>query len=117
MPRVTLNGVELYYEDSGSGFPVVFCHEFAGDYRSWDPQVRAFGRLYRSITWSYRGFPPSGIPESQSDYSQDHLIDDLRALMGHLQLAQAFLVGFSMGGSMVLNFALRYPDLCRGIVV
>lgn len=117
MPRAALNGVELYFEDTARGYPVVFCHEFAGDYRSWDPQVRAFGRTYRCITYSYRGFPPSSVPEEPSSYSQDLLIEDLHALLQYLGIGSAYLVGFSMGGSMVLNFALRYPDLCRGIVV
>jgi pimeloyl-ACP methyl ester carboxylesterase len=117
MPRVELNGVELYYEDVGSGVPVVFCHEFAGDYRSWDPQVRALGRLYRCITYSYRGFPPSSVPEDAEAYSEDHLIQDLRSLIEHLKLDRPHIVGFSMGGSVVLNFALRFPALCRSIVV
>ncbi len=117
MPRVALNGVELYYEDTGSGYPVVFCHEFAADYRGWDPQVRAFGRMYRCITYSYRGFPPSSVPDSPAAYSEDHLIQDLRALVEHLGFQQTHLIGFSMGGSVVLNFALRYPNLCRAIVV
>jgi len=117
VPRVALNGVELYYEDTGSGYPVVFCHEFAADYRGWDPQVRAFGRSYRCITFSYRGFPPSSVPESPEAYSQDQLIEDLRALVDHLEIKEAHFVGFSMGGSVVLNFAIRYPQLCRTIVV
>src|SRR5438477_2809756 len=117
MPRMSVNGVELYYEDSGSGFPVVCCHEFAGDYRSWEPQVRAFDRLYRCLTYSQRGFPPSSVPTEPDAYSQDLLIDDLRALLDYLGIQQAHLVGFSMGGSVVLNFALRYPELCRSIAV
>jgi pimeloyl-ACP methyl ester carboxylesterase len=117
MPRANVNSVELYYEDTGSGFPVVFCHEFAGDYRSWDPQVRAFGHLYRCVTYSYRGFPPSAVPTEPAQYSQDILIEDLRELLQRLEIAQTYLVGFSMGGSMVLSFALRYPQLCKAIVV
>ncbi len=117
MPRVALNDVELYYEDTSSGYPIIFCHEFASDYRGWDPQVRFFGRSYRCITFSYRGFPPSSVPESPEQYSQDHLIEDLRALLEHLKISEAHFVGFSMGGSVVLNFALRYPELCRTIVV
>jgi pimeloyl-ACP methyl ester carboxylesterase len=117
VPRVELNGVELYYEDTGSGFPVVFCHEFAGDYRSWEPQVRAFDRLYRCLTYSQRGFPPSSVPTEPEAYSQDLLVDDLRALLDHLGIQQAHFVGFSMGGSVVLNFALRYPELCRSVTV
>jgi pimeloyl-ACP methyl ester carboxylesterase len=117
MPHAALNSVELFFEDTASGYPVVFCHEFAGDYRSWDPQVGAFGRSYRCITYSYRGFPPSSVPEDPRAYSQDILIEDLHALLEHLGISRAYLVGFSMGGSMVLNFALRYPELCRAIVV
>jgi pimeloyl-ACP methyl ester carboxylesterase len=117
MPTTTVNGVELYYEDTGSGFPVVFCHEFAGDYRAWEPQVRALDRLHRCITYSQRGFPPSSVPTDLESYSQDLLIADLHGLVSHLQLRQAHFVGFSMGGSVVLNFALRFPELCRSIVV
>jgi pimeloyl-ACP methyl ester carboxylesterase len=117
MPHAAINNVDLYYEDTGTGFPVVFCHEFAGDYRSWDPQVRAFGRLYRCITYSQRGFPPSGIPSDAEQYSQDLLIEDLRALVAHLGISRAHFVGFSMGGTVVLNFGLRYPDLARSLTV
>ena len=114
---MNVNGIELYVEHTGHGFPIVFCHEFAGDYRSWDPQVRAFGRLYRCITYSQRGFPPSSVPDDVEAYSQDALIEDLRQLLAHLDVQHAHIVGFSMGGSVVLNFALRYPELCRSIVV
>lgn len=117
MPTAHVNGVDLYYEDTGEGFPVVFCHEFGGDYRAWDPQVRAFGRLYRCVTYSQRGFPPSSAPSDPEQYSQDLLIEDLRALVGHLGLQRAHFVGFSMGGSVVLNFGLRYPELCRSLTV
>ena len=117
MPRARVGDVELHYEESGTGFPVVFCHEFAGDHRSWDPQVRALDRLYRCVTYSQRGFPPSSVPADAAAYGQDLLIEDLRGLLGHLGIQQAHLVGFSLGGSVVLNFALRYPELCRGIVV
>jgi pimeloyl-ACP methyl ester carboxylesterase len=117
MPHVALNGVELYYETTGDGPPLVFCHEFAGDYRSWEPQVRAMARLYRCVTYSQRGFPPSGVPGDPAAYSQDLLIGDLLGLLDQLAIEQAHLVGFSMGGNVVLNFALRYPERCRGIVV
>jgi pimeloyl-ACP methyl ester carboxylesterase len=115
--RVAVNGVELYYEDTGSGYPIVFCHEFAGDHRAWDPQVRAFTRLYRCVTYSQRGFPPSSVPTEFEAYTQDALIEDLRGLLADLAIGMAHVVGFSMGGSVVLNFALRYPELCRSIVL
>jgi uncharacterized protein len=117
MPRASVNGVTLHYEVTGEGFPLVFSHEFAGDGRSWAPQVRHFARLYRCVTYNHRGFPPSSVPETPGAYSQDLLVEDLRALLRHLDIAQAHLVGLSMGGNVVLNFALRYPELCRAAVV
>jgi pimeloyl-ACP methyl ester carboxylesterase len=117
VPKARIGALDLYYESSGDGFPVVFCHEFAADYRGWDPQVRAFSRLYRCVTYSQRGFPPSSVPTQPDAYSQDLLIEDLRGLLHELGIQNAYLVGFSMGGSVVLNFALRYPELCRAIVV
>src|SRR5690242_10661977 len=98
MPHASVNGIQLYYEDTGAGYPVVFVHEFAGDFRAWEPQVRAFDRLYRCITYSQRGFPPSAVPADLNDYSQDLLIEDLRGLVSHLNIEQAHFVGFSMGG-------------------
>ena len=118
MPTAAVNGVELYYEVSGDGFPVIFSHEFAGDYRAWDPQVRALNRLYRCVTYNHRGFPPSSVPTDPAAYSQDLLIEDLRALVvDALGLQQAYFIGFSMGGNVVLNLALRYPELCKAAVV
>ena len=116
MVTVGINGVDLFYEVTGEGFPIVWCHEFAGDYRSWDPQVRFFSRLYRNVTWNYRGYPPSGVPDDPEAYSQEQLVDDLRGLLDHLQIEQAHLVGLSMGGSVVLAFALAHPERCRSIV-
>jgi pimeloyl-ACP methyl ester carboxylesterase len=117
MPFASVNGVELHYEVTGDGFPVVFSHEFGGDGQSWEPQVRYFSRLYRCVTYNNRGFPPSSVPERLEDYSQDILVNDLEALMDHLQIERAHIVGLSMGGNVALNFALRHPGRCHGIVV
>ena len=59
MPHLTTDdGVKLYYEETGKGIPIVFIHEFAGDYRSWEPQVRYFSRLYRPrASDRYRRYP------------------------------------------------------------
>jgi pimeloyl-ACP methyl ester carboxylesterase len=117
MPHAPVNGIELYYESHGDGFPVIFSHEFAGDAKSWDPQVKQLARLYHCITYNHRGFPPSSVPDDPSAYSQEQLVEDLRALLDHLEIEQAHLVGLSMGGNIVLTFALRYPERCRSIVV
>jgi pimeloyl-ACP methyl ester carboxylesterase len=117
MPFLSANDVKLYYESTGDGFPLVFCHEFAGDYRAWDPQVGFFARLYRCITYNHRGYPPSSVPVAPEAYSQEILIKDLRSLLKHLDIDRAHLIGFSLGANVVLNFALKYPELCESIVV
>jgi pimeloyl-ACP methyl ester carboxylesterase len=117
MARAVVNGVELYYEQAGEGPPLVFSHEFGGGYRSWQPQVSYFARWYRCLTYNHRGFPPSAVPAAAEAYSQEILVEDLRALLAHLGIEQTHLVGLSLGGNVVLNLALRHPALCRSIVV
>jgi pimeloyl-ACP methyl ester carboxylesterase len=117
MPPATVNGVELYYEESGSGFPLVFSHEFAGDSRSWEPQVRFFSRRYRVITYNHRGYPPSEVPENLDAYSEELLVEDLHGLLQHLGIAQAHVAGLSMGGAVTLKLGLAHPDVCRGLVI
>jgi pimeloyl-ACP methyl ester carboxylesterase len=117
MPIAFVNGIHLYYEEAGSGDPLLFCHEFAGDCRSWEPQVRYFSRRYRVITYNARGYPPSDVPDDVSAYSQMQAVEDIVSLMRHLQLPDAHLVGLSMGGYAVLHLGLHYPSLARSLVV
>jgi len=118
MPYATTDdGVSLYYEEVGSGAPIVFVHEFAADYRSWEMQMRHFGQRYRCITWSARGYPPSDIPEKSSSYSQNRAADDILAILDHLKLDKAHIVGLSMGGFATLHFGFRHPSRARSLVV
>jgi pimeloyl-ACP methyl ester carboxylesterase len=117
VPLLSVNGVELDYESVGEGTPIVFSHEFGGDRHSWEPQIRHFSRRYRCVAYSHRGFPPSTVPASPDAYSQEQLVEDLRAVLAGLGIERAHLVGLSMGGNVVLNLALRYPELCRAVVV
>jgi pimeloyl-ACP methyl ester carboxylesterase len=117
MPEALIHGVRLYYEVTGSGAPLVFVHEFAGDCRSWDPQVKFFARRYQVITYNARGYPPSEVPEDSAAYSQDIAVEDLRGLMTRLGIAQAHLCGLSMGAYAVLHLGLRYAVMARSLVV
>lgn len=117
MAYADAGGVALYYEEAGSGFPIVFVHEFAGDYRSWEPQVRYFSRRYRCVRFNARGYPPSDVPADQSAYSQDIATDDIAAVMRSIGLERAHIVGISMGGFAALHFGLRYPEMAESIVV
>lgn len=117
MPMAPINGIRLYYEVSGSGYPLLFSHEFAGDYRSWEPQVRFFARRYQVITYNARGYPPSDVPEEVSAYSQAQAAEDIVLLLRHLNIPQAHLVGLSMGGYAVLHVGLTHPEVARSLVV
>jgi pimeloyl-ACP methyl ester carboxylesterase len=117
MPMAAVNGIKLYYEITGNGYPLLFCHEFAGDYRSWEPQVRYFSRRYQVITYNARGYPPSDVPEDVRVYSQRQAVEDIVGLMQHLQLTQAHLVGLSMGGYAVLHFGLTHAVMARSLVI
>ena len=98
MPSIrTDDAVNLYYEEAGTGTPIVFVHEFAGDYRSWEPQMRHFSRRYRCITYSARGYLPSDVPDSPDRYSQDRARDDILAIFNGLGIDRGHIVGCSMG--------------------
>ncbi|MGH7319432.1 MAG: alpha/beta fold hydrolase [Candidatus Rokuibacteriota bacterium] len=117
MPTGVVNGVRLFFDEVGHGVPLVFVHEFAGDHRSWAPQVRFFARRYRTISYNARGYPPSDVPEDPGAYSQDHAVDDIRGLLDHLGLFRAHICGLSMGGYATLLFGLRYPARALSLVV
>ncbi len=117
MPIATVNGVDLYYEDTGEGFPLVWSHEFGGDWRSWEPQVRHFARRYRVVTYNHRGYPPSSVPKEPEAYTQEQLVADLHRLLRHLGIRQAHVGGCSMGANVALNFGLTYPELVKSLVI
>ena len=109
MPMLTTDdGVELYYEEAGAGTPIVFVHEFAGDHRSWEPQMRHFSRRYRCIAYNARGYTPSDVPEDVERYSQARARDDIRAVLDALEIERAHIVGLSMGAFATLHFGMAY---------
>ena len=118
MPYLTTDDdVKLYYEETGSGFPIVFVHEFAGDLRSFEGQIRYFSRRYRCIAFNARGYPPSDVPDDVERYSQDRARDDIRAVLDALKIDKAHIVGLSMGGFATLHFGFTYPERTRSLVV
>ncbi|MCA6122666.1 alpha/beta fold hydrolase [Bradyrhizobium sp. WSM 1704] len=119
MPFATTDdGVRLYFEETGSGHPVILVHEFAGDLRSYEPQMRHFGKRYRTIAYNARGFPPSDVPEQVASYSQARAADDILAVLDHIGAEKAHIVGLSMGGFATLHFGIRHHaralSLCIG---
>jgi pimeloyl-ACP methyl ester carboxylesterase len=118
MPHATAkDGTRLHYEEAGSGTPLIFIHEFAGDHRSWEPQMRFFSRYFRCIAYAARGFPPSDIPDDGERYSQAHARDDAVAVLDHLKIERAHVVGLSMGGFAALHVGIAYPRRARSLVI
>jgi pimeloyl-ACP methyl ester carboxylesterase len=117
MPTGFINGVNLYYEEAGDAVPMIFVHEFAGEARSWAPQVRFFSRRYRTITFNARGYPPSDVPEDPAAYSQRQAAEDIRGVLDYLRIDKAHIIGLSMGGYAALHFGLLYPDRALSLVV
>jgi pimeloyl-ACP methyl ester carboxylesterase len=114
---LTDDGVRLFFEETGSGRPIIFVHEFAGDLRSWEPQLRHFGRRYRAIAFNARGYPPSDVPESAASYSQTRAADDIKAVLDHLGLDQAHIVGLSMGAFASLHFGFRHTQRASSLCI
>jgi len=109
--------IQLYYEAAGKGTPIVFVHEFADDLHSWEPQFRFFSRRYRCIAFNARGYPPSDVPTAVSKYSQAIATDDIAAVMRHLKIRRAHIIGCSMGGYATLHFGLRYARMAHSLTV
>jgi len=109
------DGTRLYYEEAGTGTPVVFVHEFAGDYRTWEPQMRAFARSHRCVTFSARGYPPSGVPSDPARYGQDIARADVIAVMDALGIDAAHVVGHSMGAYTALHVGIKHPQRCISV--
>ena len=118
MPYATTpDNVRLYYEAVGQGTPILFVHEFASDHRGWEPQLREFGKRHRCIAYSARGYTPSDVPADPNAYSYMHVMRDAVAVLDHLKIDSAHLIGLSMGGYTSLQVALNHPQRVRSLVL
>jgi len=114
---LTDDGVRLYYEAAGQGVPVVFVHEFAGDHRSWEAQMRFFSRRHRCIAYNARGYPPSDVPAAVASYSQARAAADIGAVLDAAEVEQAHVVGLSMGAFATLHFGLDHPRRALSLTI
>jgi pimeloyl-ACP methyl ester carboxylesterase len=111
------DGVSLAVSAVGNGEPIVFLHEFSGDFLSWDGQVSTLSDRYLCIRYNARGYPPSQVPESIDSYAQARAADDAVDVMAALDIKSAYFVGLSMGGFAALHVAIRNPEMVRALVV
>lgn len=107
---VSYNGGRLYYQVTGSGKPIVFIHGFTLDHTMWQPQVEFFAKNYQVITYDVRGFGRSSLPNGPYKFA-----DDLHAVLQHLGVGQAHIVGLSMGGRIATDFAIAYPEMVASL--
>ena len=107
----------LHYEETGSGVPVIFVHEFAGDHRAWEAQMRHFGQRYRAITYAARGYPPSDVPDDFSKILAGSSSGRHRRGARSSAIDKAHVVGLSMGGFATLHFGFRHPARALSLCV
>ena len=116
MRTLTRDGVSLAYEETGSGQPpFLWVHGWSCDHTYFAPQVEHFSQWYRCVAVDLRGHGASDAP--RQDYSMEAFADDLAWLCGELGLESPIVVGHSMGGSIALTLAGRYPDLPGAIIM
>jgi 3-oxoadipate enol-lactonase len=109
MPYATAqDATRLYFEEAGKGTPILFVHEFAADYASWEPQMRYFSRRHRCIAYSARGYTPSDVPAANR-FTYENFRDDALAVLNHLEIKRAHFVGLSMGAYSSLQVGLNSP--------
>jgi 3-oxoadipate enol-lactonase len=115
MATAEINGVDLYYEEHGAGFPIVFAHGAGGNHMSWWQQVSVMSRQhFRCVTFDHRGW---GLSLDGDDKGPSSFIEDLAVLIDHLGLERTFLVAQSMGGLTCLGYTVAHPQRVRGLVM
>jgi pimeloyl-ACP methyl ester carboxylesterase len=117
MPNAHLNGIDIEYQDGGSGAPVLLSHGYSATGRMWDGQREALGGRYRIVSWDMRGHGSTSSPDDPAQYSHALTVEDMRALLGHLGIGRAVIGGLSLGGTMSLAFYRAHPELIRALVI
>jgi 3-oxoadipate enol-lactonase len=115
MPYCQCNGIDLYYEEAGSGWPLLLISGLGGGCWSWYGQVPYFKSVYRVITFDNRGAGRSGMPDGPYDIKQ--FAADARCLLDHLKLDKVFVMALSMGGMIAQELALLDPRRLRALVL
>jgi pimeloyl-ACP methyl ester carboxylesterase len=115
MPFLTRDGVKLYYEEQGSGPPMVLVHGWTCSLANFAPQVSHFSPAHRCISIDLRGHGKSDAPEQ--DYTIAGFADDVAWMCDQLGVTGAVLVGHSMGAAVVLEGAARRPEICSALVM
>lgn len=114
MAILTNNENQFYYEVHGEGEAIVLAHGLGGNHATWYQQVAVLAKAYQVITFDHRGF---GLSTDVDKLGRAGFVNDLLALLDHLNIEQAALVGQSMGGGTIINFAHQHPERVAGLVI
>ena len=117
MPTARLNGIEIYWQELGAGYPVVLTHGLGDCADLWTPLGEALADAYRTVSWDMRGHYRTEAPDDLSLYTQDIVVEDLRALCDHLGIERAVFGGHSLGGYTALRFHEKYPQRVAALVL
>ncbi|MBK6563443.1 MAG: alpha/beta fold hydrolase [Dehalococcoidia bacterium] len=117
MPTINRDGVNIYYEDHGTGPAILLSHGYSSTTRMWTGQVEALQDRYRIITWDMRGHGQSDSPDEPTAYSEAATVDDMAAILQHLGIENAVIGGLSLGGYMSLAFNLAHPSMVRALML
>jgi pimeloyl-ACP methyl ester carboxylesterase len=117
MPVATVNGMNLYYEIHGKGFPVVLAHGYCASIRLWRHQIPLLSQHYTVVAYDARGHGLSTAPAGKEHYTLSALVEDMYGLLRHLDISQAYIAGHSMGGATVIGFAARHPEMTRAALI
>ncbi|HMO55034.1 MAG TPA: alpha/beta hydrolase, partial [Tepidiformaceae bacterium] len=115
MPYVPTRDIITYYEEAGSGDPLVLIMGLGGDLQGWALTAPALAKHFRGITYDNRGAGRTSAPDKP--YSIEGMADDLAALLDELKISKAHIVGYSMGGMIAQEFALKYPGKVDRLVL
>ncbi|MCP8322698.1 MAG: alpha/beta hydrolase [Candidatus Methylarchaceae archaeon HK02M2] len=115
MPKIAVNGIDINYIEEGVGYPLILIHGLSDDSNLWSPLMPEFSKYYRTIALDVRGHGHSGKPDMP--YSIQLFSEDLLAFLEKLNIPQAHLLGFSMGGAIAQQFALVYPEKIRSLIL
>jgi pimeloyl-ACP methyl ester carboxylesterase len=114
MPIAMIDGLRLYYEQAGQGFPVLLIHAFPTDHALWTLQVPVFSEHYKVISLDLRGLGKSGKPNE--GYKPRDFTKDVKGLLDQLGIKRVFTVGISLGGAVALQLTLDYPEITQGTI-
>ena len=117
MATARVNGIDICYEDGGTGPAVLLSHGYSATGHMWAPQRPALTPRYRVVTWDMRGHGETAAPDDPAQYSHALTVADMRALLGHLGIGRAVVGGLSLGGTMSLAFWGAHPEMVRALVI